>query len=183
MWFTPLHVIFFCVWSIVVGCVCAGCATHFFIAHVKRRKGKKVSALGSVSCIDVWTTAQTIYGELAPYADEDLLNALCWVMRNRYETARAQGKNTPLATICKECGQFQCWMPGTPKHKAMVGIALNDFFAVRCVMAAINVLAGIVPSPIEKAAFCCVSTSIPVSFVDKEPQYIIGRYLFFEDGV
>ena len=132
------------------------------------------------SAVDVWTVAQTCYGEARGEGSPGIY-AVAWVIRNRHEYHRSW-KDRSLASICRALYQFSCWNPGDPNRDRLRGVSLDDRSFAICLQAAVEVMGGLVSSPVGRATHYHSDTlDTPPAWAIGSPVAVIGHHLFFGD--
>lgn len=131
------------------------------------------------SAVDLWTVAQTCYGE-ARGEGTPVMYAIAWVVRNRHEHHRRwQGRS--LASMCRALHQFSCWDPENPNRARLSAVSLDEHTFVLCFQAAVEVIGGLVYSPVGRATHYYADTlAQPPPWATGSPVAIVGHYLFFE---
>lgn len=131
------------------------------------------------SADDLWTVAQTCYGE-ARDEGSAVIYAVAWVVRNRREHHRRwQGRT--FASICRAAYQFSCWDPGEANRRLLREVSLTDRGFVLCLQAAVEVLGGVVaPSAGRATHYYADTRDVPPQWATGSPVAVIGHHLFFE---
>ena len=131
------------------------------------------------TAVDVWTVAQTCYGE-ARGGGSPGIYAVAWVIRNRHDYhKRFTGKT--LASICRALHQFSCWNLGDPNRDKLRSVSLDDRSFVMCLQAVVEVVGGLVFSPVGRATHYYADTlDTPPAWATGSPVAVIGHHLFFE---
>jgi len=127
---------------------------------------------------DLWTIAQTIYGEARGEPHEGQV-AVAWVIVNR-QRLHPRWHRKSLAAICKAPYQFSCWNAGDPNRAKIEDVALNDHTFAVCVHIAVDVLTGrSIDSTYGATHYYAATTPAPRWAVGKTPSARIGHHLFF----
>jgi N-acetylmuramoyl-L-alanine amidase len=124
---------------------------------------------------DLWTMAQTIYGEARGEGHAGLL-AVAWVILNRARHSR----KSP-ADICREPRQFSCWNEDDLNYPLISGATLETPGFASCLSMTLQVLTGILADPTKGSRHYCTIASEPTWAEGHEPCYVLGHHKFFND--
>lgn len=131
------------------------------------------------SALDIWTVAQTCYGEARGEGPLGM-DAVAWVIRNRHDI-HPRWKGRTLATICRAAYQFSCWNPGDPNRAALRTVSLDDRTFAVCLEATVGVIGGLVVSPVGRATHYYADTlREPPIWARGSPVAVVGHHIFFE---
>lgn len=133
-----------------------------------------------VTAMDVWTVAQTAWGEARNQGSSGLY-AVIWVVRNRHDFHQ-RWKDRALREICRAPFQFSCWNYGDPNLAKLRQVSLDDRIFCQCLVATTDVLGGLVMSNVEKAThYYADGTPVPTWALNKTPCTKVGQHLFFQN--
>ena len=125
---------------------------------------------------DLWTVAQTIYGE-ARGEPEAGKYAVAHVIANR---ARKHGIR-PM-DVCLQPYQFSCWLKSDPNRAVLGILTLERGSFVACLRVAVEVLADLHEDNTHGAThYYAVSIPAPEWAKGHTPCARIGNHLFFND--
>lgn len=128
---------------------------------------------------DLWTVAQTCWGEARGEGSPGIY-AVAYVVRNRQDF-HPRWKGMSLSVLCLSHRQFSCWNPHDPNLPKMRDVSLDDRVFCQCLIAAIEVMSGMVMSSVGRSTHYYVSGSpMPKWANGQTPFCQIGSHLFFE---
>ena len=129
---------------------------------------------------DLWVVAQTCWGE-ARNQQSIGMYAVAWVIRNRHDFHR-RWKGMPLADICRYPFQFSCWNIKDKNLPKMRDVSLDDRVFCQCLLAAVEVMGGLVMSSVGRSTHYYVAESrMPNWAKGQAPLCQVGAHLFFEN--
>ena len=124
---------------------------------------------------DVWTLAQTIFGEARGEPLEGQW-AVAAVVLNR---ARRSGKSMEFE--CRKPYQFSCWLPTDPNKPKLVAASLKDPVFRACFDVALAALTGRLKDYTQGATHYHAVGILPYWATGKTPCVQIGDHLFYND--
>ena len=133
-----------------------------------------------ITAIDLWTVAQTAWGEARGETLEGIY-AVIRTIRNRQELHR-RWRGMPLVAICRAPWQYSVWNASNPTLAKMQDVSLDDPVFCRCLIAAVEVMGSIVMSPVGHAThYHTTAIALPNWAKGHTPVCQVGTHLFYED--
>jgi N-acetylmuramoyl-L-alanine amidase len=133
-----------------------------------------------VTPTDLWTVAQTLWGEARSEGYEGMA-AVAHVLVNRAEIHQ-RWKSMPLVAICRSPRQFDCWDPGDVNRPLLDHVSLLDAAFTDALLASVNVLSGRHASNVGHAThYHRQGIPLPRWAQGQPPCAHIGRHLFYEN--
>jgi N-acetylmuramoyl-L-alanine amidase len=130
-----------------------------------------------ITAQDLWTVAQTLYGEARGEPVEGLY-AVAHVLVNRSQDHRWSG--LPLGSICQQPYQFSCWLASDPNRHKLDQVSLADAVFCRCLTVAIEVLSGQHADTTGGATHYFATSMTPPSWARGQTAVAhIGHHLFY----
>ncbi len=131
-----------------------------------------------MSANDVWTVAQTVYGEARGESD-DGKRAIAQVILNR-ATGHPRWRDLSLSSICKSPWQFACWNKHDPHRHLLDVVTVQDAVFVTCLRCTLDVLSQQAGSLVGEAThYYVIGTPEPSWARGKVPVTIIGAHQFY----
>lgn len=134
----------------------------------------------SVTAADLWTVAQTAWGE-ARSEGVGGMAAVVEVIRNRQQLAR-RWQGWSLQDVCHAPAQFSVWNLTDPNRRLLEALTLTDRVFCEALHVAIEVLRGARPATVGAATHYYADTMArpPAWARGHTPVAHLGHHLFFE---
>jgi spore germination cell wall hydrolase CwlJ-like protein len=130
------------------------------------------------TALDLWTMAQTAWGEARGEGVAGL-SAVLQVMRNRQRLHRTwQGKS--IQAICQAKWQFSCWNATDPNRAKVEAVGMEDATFRLALQLAIPILVDLAADPTHGAThYYAIQSPRPRWAIGKVPSATIGHHVFF----
>lgn len=127
---------------------------------------------------DIDTLARTIYGEARGESHHGKI-AVGWVVKNRAEKGGWWGNE--INECCTKPWQFSCWNENDPNREKLLNVTLDDIDFAKCYNAALDVILGQEPDPVDGSTHYHTSAISPNWSEGKNPVCSIGTHVFYND--
>jgi N-acetylmuramoyl-L-alanine amidase len=133
-----------------------------------------------VTPTDLWTVAQTLWGESRSEGYEGMA-AVAHTIVNRAEIHH-RWKSMPLVAICRSPYQYSAWNVDDPNRPLLDHLSLHDAAFTDALLASVNVLSGRHASNVGQAThYHRRGIPLPRWAQGQTPCAHIGRHLFYEN--